>query len=98
MYHCDEDVDNRGGYAGAGSILETWISTQLCYEPKTAQKISQCFFFGGGGGWGTRCSTLLSLKLDGTFPHLDFFLYVSPNKKHFISYLMFPFVCVESNL
>ena len=74
MYHSDEDVDNRGGYAGAGagSIWETSISTQLCYEPKTAQKISQCFFL--WGGWGTRCSSRLSLKLDGTFPHLDFFL------------------------
>ena len=65
---------------------------------KLLKKLVNAFLWGGGGGWGTRCSTLLSLKLDGTFPHLDFFLYVSPNKKHFISYLMFPFVCVESNL
>ena len=64
---------------------------------KLLKKLVNAFLW-GGGGWGTRCSTLLSLKLDGTFPHLDFFLYVSPNKKHFISYLMFPFVCVESNL
>ena len=51
MYHSEGDVDDRGGYAdaGAGSIWKTAVSTQLCYETKTAQKHQSMFFWRGEG-------------------------------------------------